>query len=82
MELNDQTLGVCADYLIKTLSPDAAVRKPAEESLRSVESQKGYPLLLLTLIGRDNADMATRIAGAVTFKNFIKKYWKVVRTQF
>ena len=79
MELNDSTLSVCGDYLLKTLSPDAGVRKPAEESLRSVEGQRNYPILLMTLIGRENGgDQATRVAGAVTFKNYIKNYWKVV----
>ena len=79
MELNPGTLASCADYLLKTLSPDPLVRKPAEESLRSVETQKNYPILLLTLIGQENGDLATRVAGAISFKNYVKKFWKVVR---
>ena len=71
-------------YLQQTMSPDAAVRKPAEEYLKSVEGQQGFGILLLTLLGNeanagDPTQAAVKVAAAITFKNYIKRNWKVVR---
>lgn len=50
----------------------------AEKFLESVEINQNYPLLLLHLVDRSEADITIRIAGAVAFKNYIKRNWKVV----
>ena len=67
-----------ANYLGQTMSPERDVRKGAEDFLRSVEVQQGYPLLLLTLLQKENVDIAIKTAASNTFKNFIKRNWKVV----
>ena len=75
-----QNLTAMANYLGQTMSPDREVRKGAEEFLRSVEGQQGYPILLLTLLNKENVDISIKIAASITFKNFIKRNWKVVST--
>lgn len=50
----------------------------AEKFLRSVETTKNYPILLLHLVNKVEIDMTIRVAGAVTFKNFVKKNWAPV----
>jgi len=77
MEANEQNLTAMANYLGQTMSPDREVRKGAEEFLRSVEGQQGYPILLLTLLNKENVDISIKIAASITFKNFIKRNWKV-----
>ena len=49
----------------------------AEKFLEGVELQKNYPVLLLTLIDKD-IDLSIRVAGAVAFKNLVKRNWKIV----
>ena len=45
--------------------------------MQSIESNQNYPLLLLNLVDRDNIDLNLRVAGAVTFKNYVKRNWKI-----
>ena len=78
MELNEQNLEMLAGSLRQTLSPDINERKPAEKALESIESHKGYAVLLLHLMDKDGLDQAIRISSAVTFKNFVKRNWRVV----
>jgi len=79
MELNDSHLPALSDYLEKTLSPDVQVRKPAEGFLQGLEKERGYPLLLLTLLNPDRGTaLNIKVAAAVSFKNFVKRSWKVV----
>lgn len=49
----------------------------AEKCLESIEAKQQYPLLLLNLVDKDSVDMTLRVAGAVTFKNYVKRNWKV-----
>lgn len=49
--------------------------KKAEKFLESVETQHNYSLLLLQLVGRDGVDPTIRVAGAIAFKNFVKRNW-------
>jgi len=77
MEINESNLAVLSGHLQKTLSPDGATRKSAENFLQSIESNQNYPLLLLNLVDRDNIDLTLRVAGAVTFKNYVKRNWKI-----
>ncbi|KAL2737733.1 exportin-2 [Vespula squamosa] len=77
MELTDDNLLTLSEYLKHTLSPDTNVRRPAEKFLESIEINQNYPLLLLHLIDKTEVDITIRIAGAVAFKNYIKRNWKV-----
>lgn len=47
----------------------------AEKFLESVETQQNYSLILLKLVGKDDVDPTVRIAGSITFKNFVKRNW-------
>lgn len=81
MDPTPENLAALSNYLKQTMSPDAAMRKPAEDFLRSVEGQKGFPLLLLTLLGSENNDaesQSVKLAASINFKNYIKRNWKIV----
>uniref|UniRef100_A0A8C1EYD0 Exportin-2 n=2 Tax=Cyprinus carpio TaxID=7962 RepID=A0A8C1EYD0_CYPCA len=80
MELNDGNLQTLTEYLQKTLSPDPAVRRPAEKFLESVEGNQNYPILLLTLLEKSQ-DEVIRVCAAVTFKNYIKRNWRIVEDE-
>ncbi|KPJ19124.1 Exportin-2 [Papilio machaon] len=49
----------------------------AEKFLEGVEVNQNYAILLLHLIDKDTVDLTIRIAGAVAFKNYIKRNWPV-----
>jgi len=51
---------------------------PAEKFLESVEGSQNYLLLLLHLIDKADVDMHLRVGASITFKNFVKRNWKVV----
>ncbi|TWW62129.1 Exportin-2 [Takifugu flavidus] len=80
MELNDSNLQTLTEFLRKTLDPDPAVRRPAEKFLESVEGNQNYPLLLLTLLEKSQ-DNVIRVCAAVTFKNYIKRNWRIVEDE-
>ncbi|KAK4517849.1 uncharacterized protein ATC70_001197 [Mucor velutinosus] len=73
MEINEQTYNALQQYLLQTLSPDT--QKDAAHNLSQVEVQQGFPILLLKLISDESVDQTLRIAGAVYFKNYIKRHW-------
>lgn len=50
----------------------------AEKFLEGVEVNQNYPMLLLHLVHKKEVDMTIRIAGAIAFKNYIKRNWSVV----
>lgn len=50
----------------------------AEKFLEGVEVNQNYPLLLLNLVHKPDVDMTIRIAGAIGFKNYIKRNWQLV----
>lgn len=81
MEVNDHTLGVLRDLLLNTLSPDNATRRAAENYIKSQEAQRGFPVLILTLIQRliiptpSPQDLAIRQSASVLFKNVVKSHW-------
>lgn len=58
---------------------ECLITLPAERQLAEVEVQVGFPLLLLKLLSDNNADMTLRFAGALYFKNYIKRHWVPVR---
>ncbi|XP_035207759.1 exportin-2-like [Stegodyphus dumicola] len=77
MEVNENNLNTLVGYLQQTLNPNPSVRRPAEKFLESVEANQNYPVLLLTLVDKSDVDVTIRIAGAITFKNYVKRNWRV-----
>lgn len=80
MEVTDQNLTVLRDLLTNSLSHDNATRRQAESILTSQEAQRGFSLLILSLINRLNTPTAPSDAGirqgaAVLFKNVVKRKW-------
>ena len=68
------------------------MRKPAEDFLTSVETNQNYPVLLLSLLNSEAGELNIKVtppfeerlwmdllqvAGAITFKNYVKRNWKV-----
>ncbi|XP_013392987.1 exportin-2-like [Lingula anatina] len=78
MEITDANLQTLGNYLLQTLSPDPAVRRPAEKFLESVEGNQNYPLLLLNLLDKPGVEANIRVSAAITFKNYIKRNWRVL----
>jgi exportin-2 (importin alpha re-exporter) len=79
MEINAENLNGLSGYLEQTLKPEVHLRKPAEDFLKTVENQKGYAILLLTLLSPENpTDPSIKVAAAIAFKNYVKRNWKVV----
>ncbi len=52
-------------------------RRTAEASLKNVERTAGFPVLLLKLVSMETAGSEVRLAGALFFKNFVKRHWVV-----
>ncbi|KAL7294315.1 hypothetical protein TKK_0012326 [Trichogramma kaykai] len=77
MELTDDNLITLSEYLKQTLNPDVKLRRPAEKFLESVELNQNYPLLLLHLVDKAEVDLTIRVAGAIAFKNYVKRNWKI-----
>ncbi|GMM54242.1 importin-alpha export receptor [Maudiozyma humilis] len=53
----------------------ASSSKLAEKSLRELEPQDGFGLTLLHVVAAENLPISTRLAGALFFKNFLKRKW-------
>lgn len=81
MEISDENLRTLGKYLFETLNADVTVRRTAEKFLEGVEVNQNYPLLLLHLVHQPETDMLIRTAGAIAFKNYIKRNWTVVEDQ-
>ena len=63
MEVNTQNIQQLAVYLQQTLSPQSEVRKPAEEFLQKIECNQNYPVLLLSLLQSDGADLNIKVSN-------------------
>lgn len=75
MELTDANMATMANYLKQTLDPTLSQRKAAEKFLESVETNKNYPILLLSVVDKADVEEVARLAGAITFKNYVKRNW-------
>ncbi|CAF0704688.1 unnamed protein product [Brachionus calyciflorus] len=75
--MNTQILDELSVYLEKTLSPDPNVRRPAEKYLEQMESNENFGPVLLVLCNKQDLPLHLRISASVTFKNYIKRNWKV-----
>ena len=62
MEVNPANIQQLAVYLQQTMSPQAEVRKPAEEFLQSVECNLNYPVLLLSLLNQEAGDANIKVS--------------------
>lgn len=78
MEVTPENVQTLVTYLTQTLSPDYAVRKPAEDCLLAVEKQAGYCILLLQLAESEQVDLPIRLAAVINFKNFVKRNWRIL----
>jgi len=65
-----------AQCLQSSLSPDQLVRQNAERFLEQGSGSDGFSILLLRLVSSsETSDAQTSVAGAVCFKNLVKKHW-------
>lgn len=62
-----------ATYLDQSILPQYA--KQAETQLKTIESQPGFSINLLHVVSSTNLSPATRLAGALFFKNLVKRKW-------
>ncbi|CAB4023247.1 exportin-2-like, partial [Paramuricea clavata] len=77
LEANAQNLQALADQLQETLSSEDQARKDAEKFLEAIEGNSNYSLLLLHIVDNDSFESMVRLAAAITFKNFVKRQWRV-----
>ncbi|XP_050045911.2 exportin-2 [Dermacentor andersoni] len=77
MEITDNNLSTLASYLQQTLQVDVTTRRNAEKFLETIEVNQNYPVLLLHLVDKADIDMVIRVAGAIAFKNYVKRHWAV-----
>lgn len=66
-------LGIIAKFLEQSVI--ASTAKSAERNLGSLETQPGFGLDLLHIVASTNLPLATRLAGALFFKNYVKRRW-------
>lgn len=78
LEISEENLTSMAHYLQQTLNPVQTERRAAEKYLENMEGLGNYSILLLTLVSQDIVDMTIRQAAAITFKNFVKKRWRII----
>ena len=50
----------------------------AEKFLQSNEAKENYNVLLLQLVAEASTDGLIRIAAAISFKNSVKRNWRIV----
>ncbi|TNN21396.1 Exportin-2 isoform 2 [Schistosoma japonicum] len=66
-----------SNCLQHTVSPERETRRSAEAYLKAVELRPSYCLCLLHILQDSNVPVPTRMAAAITLKNFIKNHWHV-----
>lgn len=62
-----------AELLARTL--DFRLAREAEAGLAQLETVAGFPLTLLQVVASSDVPLDTRLAGALFFKNLIKRRW-------
>ncbi|XP_045624076.1 exportin-2 isoform X1 [Procambarus clarkii] len=79
MEVTEENLGRLVEVLTHTFSLDVTQRRSAEQFLNQVESHENYPVLLLTLLTRDETQVPKniKVAAAINLKNLVKRNWIV-----
>lgn len=69
----ENDLASIAECLGHSISPQYA--KESEQQLKSMESQEGFSVNLLHVVASSNLPGEIRLAGALFFKNLIKRKW-------
>jgi exportin-2 (importin alpha re-exporter) len=69
----ENSLESIAHCLEQSLLPQFA--RAAEQNLKSIESQPGFSINLLHVIASTNLSISIRLAGALFFKNLIRRKW-------
>ncbi|XP_052163745.1 exportin-2 [Oryza glaberrima] len=75
MEVAPETLDTLAGWFAQSLSPDAAARRAAEQSIESAKCSPGFGLALLGLASSPRHDPQSRLAASVQFKNLLRRRW-------
>ena len=65
-----------SEFLLKCLSFVLFII--AEKFLQSNEAKESYNVLLLQLVAETSTDGLVRIAAAISFKNSVKRNWRIV----
>ncbi|KAK9464175.1 Cse1-domain-containing protein [Lipomyces oligophaga] len=68
-----QEIQQIASLLESSLNP--ATAKQAESTLKLNEGQSGFAILLLHVVATSSLPQISRLAGALFFKNFIRRKW-------
>jgi len=63
--------------LQQTVAGNPHTMQAATQKLRHAESSPGFGLMLLQLLREASVDAGTRQAGAIYFKNYIRRQWTV-----
>jgi len=66
-----------AQLLAQTVGGSTQAMQAAEQQLRAAEIRAGFGLMLLELLQGANIDPSARQAGAIYFKNYIRRQWPV-----
>ena len=69
-------LSLPSEFLLKCLSFVLFII--AEKFLQSNEAKENYNVLLLQLVAEASTDGLIRIAAAISFKNSVKRNWRIV----
>jgi len=79
MEVTPENLARMAEELNKTMSPDKALRDPAEKLLLELSANENYSVLLFSLLSQADEHMPQpiKLAAAIQLKNLIKRHWRV-----
>ncbi|OLP76501.1 Exportin-2, partial [Symbiodinium microadriaticum] len=77
MAVSPAQMGQLAQLLTQTVAGNMQAMKAAEQQLRSAEVQPGFGLVLLELLRSGSVEAAARQAGAIYFKNYIRRQWCV-----
>jgi len=66
-----------AQLLAQTVGGNTQVMQAAEQQLRAAETRPSFGLMLLKLLQENGTDKGTSQAGAIYFKNYIRRQWLV-----
>lgn len=77
MAADPAAMAQLAQLLGATVSPDMQAMKQATDQLRQGELRPGFCIMLLEILRDASVNAGTRQAGAIYFKNFVKRQWTV-----
>ncbi|CAE7469287.1 cse1l [Symbiodinium natans] len=77
MAASPEQMAQLAQLLTQTVAGNMEAMKVAEQQLRTAEVQPGFGLVLLELLRSGSVEVAARQAGAIYFKNYIRRQWCV-----